>query len=71
MTKFALFLTMCSFTTFECDAPVKHPYVYNSWYECVAAAHLNGLKMLQMYEPEMINKYHLAAQYRCSEIVEM
>jgi len=71
MTKFALFLTMCSFITFECDVPVKHPHVYNSWHECVAAAHLNGLKMLQMYEHEMVNEHHLAAQYKCSEIVQM
>ena len=71
MTKFALFLTMCSFITFECDVPVKHPHVYNSWHECVAAAHLNGLKMLQNYDPDIINKYHLAAQYQCIEELEM
>ena len=71
MTKFALFLTMCSFITFECDVPVKNPHAYNSWYECVAAAHLNGLKMLQMYEPEMINKHHLAVQFQCAEEIEM
>ena len=71
MTKFALFLTVCSFITHDCEVPIKHPYVYSSWNDCVAGAHLNGLKMLQMYEPEMINKHHLVAQYRCSEIVEM
>ena len=71
MTKFALFLTMCSFITFECDVPVKHPYVYISWNDCVAGAHLNGLKMLQMYDPDMINKYYLGVQFECSEIIEM
>ena len=51
--------------------PVKHPYVYISWNDCVAGAHLNGLKMLQMYEPEIINKYHLAVQFQCVEEIEM
>ena len=49
MTKFALFLTVCSFITLDCEVPVKHPYVYNSWYDCMAGGHLNSLKMLQMY----------------------
>ena len=71
MTKFALFLTVCSFLTGDCEVPVKHPYVYDSWYDCVAGAHLNGLKMLQLYDSEMINKYHLGVQFECSEIIEM
>ena len=71
MTKFALFLTVCSFITHDCEVPIKHPYVYSSWNDCVAGAHLNGLKMLQMYDPEMINKYHLGAQFKCTEELEM
>jgi hypothetical protein len=71
MTKFALFLTVCSFITNECDIPIKHPQSFNTWYDCVAAAHLNGLKMLQTYGSENINKYHLAAQFECSEVFEM
>ena len=27
--------------------------------------------MLQLYEPEMINKYHLAVQFQCAEEIEM
>ena len=49
MTKFALFLTVCSFITLDCEVPVKHPYIYNIWYDCMAAGNLNSLKMLQMY----------------------
>ena len=71
MTKFALFLTVCSFITLDCEVPVKHPYVYSSWNDCVAGAHLNGLKMLQTYDSEMINKYHLAVQFQCTEEIEM
>jgi len=71
MTKFALFLTVCSFITHDCEVPIKHPYVYSSWNDCVAGAHLNGLKMLQTYDSEMINKYHLAVQFQCAEEIEM
>ena len=71
MTKFALFLTVCSFITHDCEVPIKHPYVYSSWNDCMAGGHLNGLKMLQLYEPEMINKYHLAVQFQCAEEIEM
>ena len=71
MTKFALFLTVCSFITLDCEVPVKHPYIYNSWYDCVASAHLNGLKMLQNYDPDIINKYHLGVQFQCAAEFEM
>ena len=43
MTKFVLVLSVCSFLTGDCRAPVQPPIVYNSWAECAADASLKSL----------------------------
>ena len=45
--KFVLVMSVCSFLTGECKAPVQFNHIYNSWAECAAAGQLNGLTLLQ------------------------
>ena len=68
--KFILVMSVCSFLTGECKAPVQfNPY--NSWAACAAAAQLNGLTLLQAEGIDNVNKYRLAVKYGCKPVVEM
>ena len=69
--KFILVMSICSFLTGECKAPVQFNHIYNSWAECAAAGQLHGLTLLQKVGVANVNKYQLAIKYGCKEIVEM
>jgi len=68
--KFMLIMSVCSFLSGECKAPVQFK-PYNSWAECAVAAQLNGLTLLQAEGIENVNKYRLAVKYGCKPVVEM
>ena len=68
--KFMLIMSVCSFLSGECKAPVKFE-PYNSWSECAYAAQLNGLTLLQAEGINNVNKYRLAVKYGCKPVVEM
>jgi hypothetical protein len=64
-TNFLLILQVCSFLTGECAPAIQVTQIYSSWYDCVAAAQLNGLKLLQQSGAENVNNYQLAIKYGC------
>ena len=41
--KFILVMSVCSFLSGECKAPVQSPILYNEWAECAADASLKSL----------------------------
>ena len=69
--KFLLIIQVCSFLTGECKPPVQSTQLYNSWYECATAAHVNGLSILSAEGVHNINQYKLAIKYGCEAINEL
>ena len=69
--KFILIMSVCSFISGECKAPVQSPILYNEWAECAADASLKSLQLLQKEGKENVNKYRLAVKDGCKEILEM
>jgi len=69
--KFLLVLTVCSFVSGECKAPVQSPILYNEWAECAVDASVKSLQLLQKEGKENVNKYRLAVKYGCKPVVEM
>ena len=70
MTKFILILSVCSFLTGECKAPVQPPVVYNDWSECAADASLKSLELLQKEGKANVNQFRLAVKFGCYPISE-
>ena len=68
MTKFILILSVCSFLTGECKAPVQPPVVYNDWAECAADASLKSLELLQKEGKVNVNQFRLAVKFGCYEV---
>ncbi len=68
--KFMLVMSVCSFISGECKAPV-HFNTYNSWAECAADASVKSLELLQKEGKENVNKYRLAVKYGCKPVLEM
>ena len=66
--KFILILSVCSFLTGECKAPVQPPVVYNSWSECAADASLKSLELLQKEGKDNVNQFRLAVKFGCYEV---
>ncbi len=69
--KFILIMSVCSFISGECKAPVQSTILYNEWAECAADASLKSLELLQKEGKENVNKYRLAVKYGCKPVVEM
>ena len=65
MTKFILIIQVCSFLTGVCKPPVENTKLYNSWHECVVAAHIQSMNLLQSEGVANINEFHLATKYDC------
>lgn len=65
MTKFILLMQVCSFLTGVCKPPIENAKLYNSWHECVVAAHIQSMNTLQQEGGEAINEFHLATKYDC------
>ena len=69
--KFVLVLSVCSFLSGECKAPVQSPILYNEWAECAADASVKSLQLLQKEGKENVNKYRQAVKYSCKPVLEM
>ena len=69
--KFILVMSVCSFLSGECKAPVQSPILYNEWAECAADASVKSLQLLQKEGKENVNKYRLAVKYSCKPVLEM
>jgi len=68
MTKFILLIQVCSFLTGVCKPPVENTKLYNSWHECVVAAHIQSKNLLQSEGVANINEFHLATKYDCISV---
>ena len=67
--KFILIIWVCSFLHGNaCFAPMEYPIVYNSWYECSRAAHLESGKLLAKMGYAHVNKYRLGIKYNCKPV---
>jgi len=67
--KYILILWVCSFLNGqECMAPVEHPVVYDSWYECSRTAHKESLALMTKMGYAYTNKHKIAMKYYCREI---
>ena len=65
MTKFILLMQVCSFLTGVCKPPIENAKLYNSWHECVVAAHIQSMNLLQLEGMSNMNEFRLATKYDC------
>ena len=64
--KFVLIIWVCTFLHENaCMKPIKYPQLFNSWYECSLAAHVESRKLLQKAGYAYVNKYRLGTRYAC------
>ena len=45
--------------------PIKYPGLYNSWYECSIAAHIESRKLIQKGGYAWVNRYEVGTKYSC------
>ena len=48
-----------------CMKPIKYPQLFNSWYECSRAAHIQSVKILRRGGYVWVNKYKVGTKYSC------
>tara|TARA_B100000214_G_scaffold372146_1_gene349834 strand:- start:1308 stop:1529 length:222 start_codon:yes stop_codon:yes gene_type:complete len=65
MTKFILIIQVCSFLTGVCKPTIENTVLYNSWNECVVAAHIQSMNLLQLEGMSNMNEFRLATKYDC------
>ena len=64
--KYMLIIWVCSFLNGpQCSIPIEYPTLYNSWYECSRAAHLESLKMMSTFGFKYVNDNRLGTKYTC------
>ena len=64
--KFILIIWVCAFIQENaCMKPIKYPQLYNSWYECSRAAHVESVKLLRRGGFAWVNKYQIGTKYSC------
>jgi len=70
MIKFSLTLWVCSFLSMPsvCMAPIESTMLYNSWYECSRAAHMQSIKIYSGLGYKYVNENKIATRYTCQEI---
>ena len=68
--KYILIIWVCSFIQGNaCMDPIKHPTVYNSWYECSRDAHRVSAQLLTKMGYAYVNKYNVGLKYNCKEVI--
>lgn len=45
--------------------PIKYPRVFDSWYECSRAAHVESVKVLTKMGYTYVNKHQVGTKYSC------
>jgi len=67
--KYILIIWVCSFLEGnQCMPPIEHSKLYDSWYECSRAAHLESRAMLSKLGYGYVNKYKVGTRYTCKSI---
>jgi len=68
--KFVLILWVCSFFpgTTNCFPPVEFPKLYDSWYECSRAAHVESIKVLSTIGFKKVNDAQMGTKYNCRAV---
>ena len=70
--KFVLMIWVCSFLGENlCMAPVESKILYDSWYECSRAAHLESIKIYSKLGYKIVNDGKIATRYTCTEIASI
>ena len=64
--KFVLMIWVCTFLHENaCMKPIIYPTLFDSWYECSLAAHIESRKLLQRAGYAYVNKYKIGTKYSC------
>ena len=67
MIKFTLAIWVCSFLGQSvCMEPIESPILYNSWYECSRAAHMQSIKIYSRLGYKYVNDNKIATRYTCN-----
>ena len=70
--KFVLMIWVCSFLGENlCMAPIENKILYDSWYECSRAAHLESIKIYSKLGYKIVNDGKIATRYTCTEIASI
>ena len=67
--KFILTIYICSFIDFTCADPVTYPVKFDTWSECVTAAHRESQIILKSLPPPMVEANRLATKYSCQQFI--
>ena len=67
--KFILTIYICSFIDFTCADPVIYPVQFDTWSECVTAAHQESQIILRSLPPPMVEANRLATKYTCQQLI--
>jgi len=67
--KYILIIWVCSFIQGNaCMAPIEYPGLYNSWYECSRAAHVESVKLMSRMGYKYVNEYKVGSKYTCKAV---
>ena len=67
--KFILTIYVCSFMDFTCTDGVTYPMQFDTWSECVTAAHQESQIILQSLPLPMVEANRLASKYTCQQLI--
>jgi hypothetical protein len=65
--KFILMLSVCSFVTGECKAPVVYGQTFDTWKHCALTALDTSVKYLESMDNKIVNELQLSTQYSCKQ----
>ena len=68
--KFILTLYVCSFFDGTCTLGFQYPTKFDTWKECVYAAHIESTKLIQSMDQDLVDNKLLATKYACTQISE-
>jgi hypothetical protein len=64
--KFVLIIWVCSFLGQNaCLPPIEYPKMFDSWYECSRAAHVESARILSKMGYAYVNKHQIGMKYQC------
>jgi len=67
--KFILIYTVCSFINGSCLPDTQYPKIFDTWRECVTAAHQESQIILNSLPPQMVEANRLATKYTCQQLL--
>ena len=66
--KYLLVIWVCAFLNpgdTRCLDPVTYPTMYDSWYECSRAAHMESIKLVSKMGYKYVNDMKIGTRYTC------